>query len=622
MKVDQRLIDLIKDEGWEIEKGHIWAYGEKFPLVDPLKIHFKVYRTNLNPDTRYDAFKRIYETIWPQKIITYNYWMERFFREHCNSENKIIMLAAGGGCGKTQMASEAAAIFWLSYPHKNAVITASTTLDSLRSRIFGYVERSLKEMVIPFPYIKENSPPPKIHPPEKDYIHGIYAVAANRGDDEESIKNWLGRHPKHALMLILDECTDLPVAVAKAKSNLEKGLAGGFQIIGIGNSSNTDNLHGLMCTPKVGWDNIDPSHSKWETTQPNGICLYFNPYESPAIHETEPTKKEALSKFMLTEESLKKAEQEEGVDSESFWRFTMGFWKRATKGDDKIISEAFLKEYNCQAPAHFSGMKELKVAAGLDPAFSVGGDKCILRFAIMGIDVRGKVVLDFRNTDLLFNIIIKANTGKSAEIQIADEVINLCGRFGVSLNTLCIDASGQGRGLADIIQLRSNGTLTPTKIYSTNPSHSHKRNIDMHITSSYDMWFKGREFITNNQIYGLDNFAYQQLHSRLIMEKAGKKILEKKSDYKKRMTAISSLLGSSPDEADAAMLTIQSAIIHHGFGVGQSVPIQSFQDEVSRKYFMTLNKMKNEAMENKGRLFIPKPSYTKGIESLIGKKYF
>jgi len=626
-KVRYSVFQEIEKEGWEIGtnpdngKRIVYAYGEEFPLVDPLAIHFKVYRTHTNGDVRYDAMKRAHDILFPGSIKTFNYWVERQFREHCNPESKIITFAGGGGIGKTETASKIAAIFWQANPTQRAVITASTTLDSLRSRIFGYVERSLKESpLLQGRWIKENTPPPKIHPAVKDYIHGIYAVAANRGDDDESIKNWIGRHPKDALLLILDESTDLPIAIAKAIPNLQKGLPGGFQIIAIGNSNDIHDLHGLLSTPKVGWENITPDIPRWETTQSGGVCLYFNPYDSPAIHETDPDKKKLLGGFLMNEEKLLKAEQEEGTESEAFWRFTMGFWKRATKGITTVVTEELLKEYDCTKRAEFSGKYDLRIAAGLDPAFSVGGDKCILRLAVLGHHVNGQMVLDYRGLDFIFDIKIMANTGKTAEIQIADATIEVCRRWGVPLNVLCIDASGQGRGLAEIIQLRSGGGLMPTKIYSTNPGARiiAKNELDTFITSGHEMWMKGRAFILNRQIYGLDPLAYAQLYNRQIIEKNGKKILESKPEYRKRMNAISPLLGKSPDQADAAMLTLQSAIIHFGFHEGQKLETIRFSNKIDEQWYKRLE----EERRVLNQAFVPRGTFKSDMNSLIKKRFF
>lgn len=607
-------------EGWEVEGENVWAYGESFPLTFPYAIHLKTYRTNPSEETRFQAMKAAFFTLWPAQKLTFNYWMERIFREHCNHETELFTLAGGGGIGKTQAAAYLACIFWMSLPKKRAVVVTSTTLVSLKKRIYGFILRALQECVVKVPTQILNSPPPSINPDPPDFIHGIFGVAAKEGTDEKAIKDIIGHHPKNAFLLILDEAPDMPVAIMNAIPNMKKALEDRFQAIAIGNSASTMDLHGALSTPKVGWENIDPAKDfRWETTYPNGICLYFNPYDSPAIHETDPVKKAALSKFLMTEKKLIDAERTEGKDSDNFWRMTMGFWKHRST-EKTIVSESFLKDYDPTRPAEFSGRHPLAICAGLDPAFSSGGDKCILRLGVLGHHVNGKMVIDFRGQHFIFVIRILANTGKSAEIQIADEVIRICKLYNVPLNTLCIDASGQGRGLADVIHLRSEGSLIPTKIFSTNLGNRAIQTPDMVISSAHEMWFKGREFISNLQVYGLDPLAYGQLHSRLIHEKNGKKVLEKKDEYKKRMSAISSLLGRSPDEADAAMLCIQSAVLHHGFFPGQTREVIRYADEDSRKFDIAVRQYQEQLKQPKVFNLVPK--YSKGIESLLKKRAF
>lgn len=524
----------------------------------------------------------------------------------------------------TQSSAYVACLFWLALPHKRAVIVASTELASLKNRIYGYILRALEEATINIPLIISNSPPPSIRYDANDFMHGIFGVAAKKGDDDKTIQSIKGRHPVDSLLLILDEATDMPIGITTVVPNLKKGLAGRFQAMALGNSKSWTDLHGLWSYPKVGTENIDPKlNFRWETTQPGGVCLYFNPYDSPAIHETDPIKKSALSTFLITEDKLIKAEREEGVDSDGFWQFTMGFWRNKSL-DPTIVTESFLKDYDPTHVAEFSGYLPLQFCAGLDPAFSVGGDKCILRLAVLGHHVNGKIVLDYRNESLKFEIKLRSNTGKSAEIQIADEVIRICKQYNVALNTLCIDASGAGRGLADVIQLRSEGVLTPTKIYSTNLGYRKAAStaFDIVISSAHEMWFKGREFISHHQIFGMDTFAYNQLHTRLVIEVKGKKSLENKDAYKKRMAASKSSLARSPDEADAAMLCLQSAVLYHGFFPGQTKGIVHYNDEVSRRFAMALKGYQESVAPTRKGPFELRGSYSNGIESLLKKKMF
>ena len=103
--------------------------------------------------------------------------------------------------------------------------------------------------------------------------------------------------------------------------------------------------------------------------------------------------------------------------------------------------------------AEWLGLRSLQVVGGLDPSFSTGGDDCILRLAYLGQSISGEQVLDFRGEDLLFKIMISAQSRDSIEIQITNQVLRILNQFGCELHNVAIDASGQGRALGGTLQL-------------------------------------------------------------------------------------------------------------------------------------------------------------------------
>ena len=572
---------LIQKEGWRLVKSNgierISAYGQLFPKVHPVAIHLKLYRESTHPDKKYEHMKAAHDYIWPDTL--WHYWTERRFRKHCE-DWKYITYAGGAACSKSYDAAKIASLFWLANPKKRTVIVASTSLESLQSRIWGYVIKFLRKTSVQLPYQYMGGNSPKIIPIStrdsqnnlmKDTIHGMFAVAARQGEDERVISTWLGRHPDEAIMVVLDESTDMPPALVKALPNLESGVEL-FQCLAIGNSLSKFDLHGAMSTPKHGWGSIDPmKDTEWETTQDKGLCLFFNCYESPAIHETDPVRKDALSKFLITADKITKKENEYGKESDAFWRFVLGFW-RIDSADDTVISQQFISDFSVFDRTEWSGVYPLHVVAGLDPAFSTGGDQCILRLAILGVSTEGKLVLDFRGTDLQFKIPISATSLKSADIQIADKVIEVLNDYNVPLSHLCVDASGQGRSLAEVIRLQAKAVTVPIKIYSIQGSFGTKavRSFDVVVKTNYELWFAFREFIHGGQIKGLDHEAVRQLTTRKVIIKAGKPHLETKRDYKVRMGAVAPSLAHSPDEADSCALVLQSAMINYGFAPGQT----------------------------------------------------
>lgn len=612
------ILDLIQNEKWEVTKDNkVLVYNQEFPLVHPCLIHLKLYRTETNPDIKYLHMKAAHDYLWPKDVSSWHYWTEERFREHCAGWN-YMGWAGGASTAKSFDAAKTLLLFWFANPKKRGVIVASTTLESLTARVWGYTTKLLNDRAIKIPaqYMAGNSPK-ILYPVDKeaggvrDTIHGIFAVAAKQGSDESAINTWIGRHPEEALMLVLDECTDLNMAISKSFVNLDSGEKP-FQCIGIGNSNSWHDLHGTICYPKDGIETIDPMvHKKWETTQKNGICLFFSCYDSPAIHEKDEVKRRKLGRFLMTQEQLDYKEKQYGKESDQFYRFVLGFW-RALGSDKTIVSKNFLDKFGVNGRAEWLGLEPLQMCAGLDPAFSSGGDGCILRLAILGQTVDGGIVLDFRDEKLLFRLQISARSGEAVEIQIAKQVIDILEKHNVPLNALSIDANGQGRALGGTIQLQARSMLTPTKIYSVRAGNTSVNSFDVKIMEPYEMWTDLRNFIENNQIKGLDHVALMQLTKRLIVNtdsngKPCKPKLENKTEFKRRMGAIMPSLAHSPDEADAACLCLQSAIMHYGFRLGQRKDIVEVKDFFHEKMSAFRREVKME--QQKSEVLAPSSGY-------------
>lgn len=617
-------IDLIKREKWEIvtrkvevaggiqeEVKRVLVYGKEYPLKHPLLIHLNLYKNEQNPEVKYKHMKAAHDYLWPKEVEAWHYWTEERFRTHCEHWNYIAW-ASGANQAKSYDAAKMALLYWWADPKNRGVIIASTTLESATARVWGYLTQRINDREIKLPLRYAGGKPPKVLFPKnadeedaEETICGIFAVAAKQGGDSEAINTWIGRHPPGGLLLVLDEAPDLNPAISKAFINLDASGAQ-FQCIGIGNSNSWFDLHGMLSYPKDGIDSVDPNiHTRWETTQKNGICLYFNPRNSPAIHEIDPKKKKILSKFLITEDRIKEKEEHYGKDSEDFYRMVLGFWRKAAS-DKTIVSIPFLDAHKVKEKAEWLGYEPLTMVAGLDPAFSSGGDSCILRLAVLGQAVDGSIILDFKDKALLFVLKINAKIATAIEIQIAEQTKAILEQFGVPIKTLCVDANGQGRALGGTIQLQCKSLVGPTKIYSVKSGDTNTKSFDVKIMEAYELWSGLRTFMENDQIRGLDNTAMLQLTNRLIITvdakgKPCKPRLENKVEFKRRMGGIMPKLAHSPDEADAAALCLQSAIIHYGFRKGQKrdivLPSVSFENQKLAAFKAELQKKKEQAAE-------------------------
>lgn len=579
---------LIKKEGWEIiekeQKKYIIAYGEEHRFVHPVAIHNKIYRIETNPERRFLAMKAIHDYYWPDQIKTWNYWEEERFIAHCEGWS-FISLAGPASSAKSHTAGKIVLIHYFSNPEENAAIVASTTLSALKKRVFGYIIAFVHEIKVPRKFIYTKNPNPEIKVSNEEEIHCISALAAGVGTDENQIKNYIGRHPKSKMLLILDEAPDLSPVVRSAVANLKAGRDGKLQVWIIGNSKSKSDLHGAMSTPEGGdWLTVNPEMTRWRTTQPNGICIYNSPYRSPAIHETDPEKRYLFEGFFITLKQIEDNKREFGENSSEFWRMTLAWWQDLNATDRTFTDKPFLENYRVQRKSLWSGLHPLQIVGGLDPAFSAGGDKCILRLAILGQSSSGQVVLDFRDKSLLFVLKMQARHKDSIEIQLADQVIQLLKANKCNLQDVTVDCTGQGRAFPELIRQRAAAKFgiqwgPAIKVMSARNSNN-KNNSDVLVRTPRELWDEIKNFIQTNQICGLDDVAVYQMCNRKLVynEKTKKTVLEDKLAYRNRMSAITPGKGTSPDEADAASLALFTAIHRHGFYQDQVMDLSEKRD--------------------------------------------
>ena len=544
-------------------KQLIEAYGRTFPYTDPLNIELFLYRINYQGQGWLHMRNAMF-LLWPEKKETWHYWTQRRFQAHCAGYNTIT-LAGGAATGKSHDAALIAILFWLANPKERTVLVASTSLSDLQNRIWGYIQKFYtmeynKNITLPGRlYTSQNNP--KILYDKQDTIHGIFAVPLKPGKDSKPSSNLIGRHPKDGFLAIIDEGTDVNPGFLDAKDNWEQGV-NSFQLMVIGNSNSKFDPHGLLSKPIGGWHTVNPdTDTEWETKQ--GICLYFDCYQSPAILEKDPDKKKKLGKFLFTEEKIEAAKVSRGENTPGFWRFVRGFWSE----DDviqSVLSLVICDKFHVEEKSMWDGTKSLIRIAGIDPAFHSDGDDCVFRWATLGInDVTGKMTLDFGGKKNIHYIKINDRSDEPPEYQIMNACKKLCKELGIQERNVAVDTWGAGSGFGaliekewskDIMHVESSGRATDTQI----ASQSDERASDVYDRRVTELWFSMRELVLGDQIRGLDTVSIEQFCTRTYETKGRKYSIEQKKDYKLRLGKVDNHY-KSPDEADAATFIIDLA---------------------------------------------------------------
>lgn len=649
---------LIQSQGWKIVTKHENgkdAYYVKTPyeaelgllkLRHPAWLHLEIYAKHTVAEVRYQHLKLAHDILWPDHI--WHEWTERRFKAHCGvgATNpcgyNYIVQAGGGSKAKSRDWGLIGVLFYFALPEERTVTVASTTLASLKGRVWGYLTEFVRTMSVKPKYNYTKSPSPSFLPivsqitegkkkkrgdVEESTLHGMFAVTAKLGDDDQAIANWIGKHPKNKMLLILDEGNYMPMSITNSFSNLNSHPEK-FQLCIIANSKSVSDLHGCLATPKNGWDSVSIDLDEWETVYTNGICQYFNPYKCPAITHPDPKVRKILGTFLISAENLKNKELELGVDSEDFYRMVLGFWKNRST-ESVTVSEKFLKEMSPTKTIQWSGYYPIQRVAGFDFAISTDGDNPILRIANVGHDLDGGVKIDMAGLSSIFKLQLVAITDKSFERQISQSIVDLLIRYGVKIQNLAVDVTGQGRAIAECICYENEkrryplGIGYPLKVYSMSAHNKTKRKEsapDLLPISTNDLYNDFRKYIEKDSIRGLDPIVIKQLTNRQIIKKGDKVFLESKKDYKRRMSAIGD--PHSPDEADASALIIQVVKLRLGIEAGTRWKNPERQD--AQAHFDKIYAMSKQtgvaAADSQVKKGLPKTNFAAGLENYARNK--
>jgi hypothetical protein len=210
--------------------------------------------------------------------------------------------------------------------------------------------------------------------------------------------------------------------------------------------------------------------------------------------------------------------------------------------------------------------KEPKVCAGLDPAFSAGGDRAVYTRCEYGLSASGIVTAKLDEPE---RIQLTLSSGEPMSYDLADKVINKLIRDGLTPAQLCLDVTGSQSSLADIIDVEwkkkmreypklqsgrcrrvSFGGSASDLPFSIVDNMTCKEKFTNKVS---ELWFMMRVFGMSDQIRGLSGLAINQFCTRLILNSnRGNKItIETKKDMKIRTG------GVSPDDADSCVCVLE-----------------------------------------------------------------
>tara|TARA_R100000353_G_scaffold169341_1_gene132372 strand:- start:1636 stop:3411 length:1776 start_codon:yes stop_codon:yes gene_type:complete len=503
-------------------------------------------------------FWRLCDEIWnnperPEPMMVRHPWAEEMIRAVIR--NKYIAIGGAANSGKSHTLAAWGILNWLAAPRDTLILLTSTTLREARKRIWGSVV-SLLMVIEGAPIRIRDSIGNAAYVTEKGNLierAGLSLIAAEKSKTKEAIGKFIGIKQKRVI-LIADELSEISEAIIQAGlSNLSKNER--FELVGLSNPNSRFDAFGVWSTPQHGWDSVDTNTDYQWRTKWGGEYIRFDAERSPNVIADE-----VIYPWLPTTDKLNEDKALLGQESRGYYRMCRAVFFDGGE-EDTIYNEAELSRSGAMSKVQWKG-KPIPIA-GLDPAFTNGGDRCILYTGHVGYDTNGQYVCELGEAIHLNDD--ATNKAVPRTYQIVRQVKQECQKRKIKPMDIAVDATGAGAPFCDvlagewsdeILRVSFGGKASERKV----SANSKLIGSELYVNRVTELWFVGKELCRTKQIFGINGDLAQEITGRnydMVKGATLRMKIESKIEYKAR-------LGKSPDLADAAFLCLDLARQRHG----------------------------------------------------------
>lgn len=371
------------------------------------------------------------------------------------------------------------------------------------------------------------------------------------------------------MFIFLDEIANIPEGVWKDIDNVIASSQGddGLKIIGAFNPTNLHDQVGLRVEPPGGWAAFDPEKDvDWTSTRGWRVVRL------DAARCENVVSGKVLYPGLQTKDGFEKLIRNAGgLDSPGYWSMGRGCFPPSGI-PMSIIPAGMLTDLKCEViwydrPVPL-GAVDLALLGGDTAVFTKGsfGMASGLKFPATLDHPNGKTVM-FKNAKqqtfprniLHVESMIKMPKGETRAI--TDEIKRLARAFSIRPDWLCVDRTGNGQGVYDLLRFEFGEVIGVNFSEGTTERRimveDHAPTNELYDRIQTELWFAARKFI--EFVYckfapGVDTEElYPQLTQRRYKMMGQKAKVEKKEEFQSRSN------GKSPDEADSFTLLVHCA---------------------------------------------------------------
>jgi hypothetical protein len=502
---------------------------------------------------------------------------------------------------------------WMTDPYDTAIRLGSTDKQSLKSRSWNAIvtylaalKRNTKGLIVPGKHSKAGyailNDDSDDSPESIGEKAGIVGVAVNDSEDSGKLQ---GAHAKY-VRLVIDELATIThhENIKKAMSNLRIGAVD-FRFYALANPASWEDESCQYCIPKGGIQSVNPDTGLWTSTR-GYLVRHHDGLKCITVTNPETVKEYP---FLITQEVVDAnlADCDGNMDAPLMWQMVRGFPSASGVGAPPVLDPKIANAEHVGDPCPPGSV--VGTAAGLDPAWSEGGDGAVYQRVVVR-DIGGKLILDFTGGQRKLHV--KASDKRTVTEQLCDQVravVNekYSGVPTAELTATAVDSSGNqnladnldifiGRGAASCIHVNNSSRASPRPIRHVagvveQNSETHiERCCDRYQDRGTESWCVLAEFCRAGMVRGLPPEAVRALTTRRFAFRKNTTVvkqplqLESKDEFKIRFK-------KSPDEADAcalAALAVKEAlgVLPFSWLAPASTPLGSgAAPDVTRRFF-------------------------------------
>jgi hypothetical protein len=463
---------------------------------------------------------------------------------------------------------------WMVDPFDTVTLLGSTSKVDLKSRSWEAVVRyhnalricNRERYFIPGKISKQGQALINVEDDDSAGSAGEKAGIQGRALNEDG--RLQGAHAKY-VRLVVDELAEITNhdAIKVAMANLRVGTES-FKFIGLANPESWENSSCQYCIPPNGISSVNVDTGSWVSTF-GCFVRHHDGLKSPCVRD--PSLRDRFP-FLINKDEVAATLAEAGGndDAPQFWKMVRGFPVPSGSAAPVVLDARIATQQRVSEPVPFSENGILATFAGIDPAWSEGGDNAYRARAYLRLDTFGRPFLDF--TDGLQRLNIFASDPRPPVQQMRDQVIDIMRRpHEAPFRYTAVDASANQGLAADLMIYAGADCLGVNNSVRASEDPLRANDARPAKDTLYDRgteaWCILAEFCKAGMVRGLPMEALAALTTRRFAMKKGKNgtvasmafplRLEPKEEFKRRFKA-------SPDACDACALVALTAKERYG----------------------------------------------------------